>query len=111
MKKLLIILILSAAAVKAETVNVNRLADAIYIAEGGKKTSHAYGILAHYKKTSPRQACINTINHALRDWNGKGDFVVFLGGRYCPIGAKNDPKGLNANWTKNVRHYYYKKGK
>ena len=91
-----------------QDIDVNRLADAIYIAEGGAKTSHPYGILAHYKHTTPRQACINSIKHALRDWNGQGDFIAFLGSRYCPIGAKNDPTGLNVNWVKNVKYYYQK---
>lgn len=94
---------------RAEEIDVNALANAIYRAEGGAKTSHPYGILAHYKHTTPRQACINTINHALRDWNGKGDFLAFLGNRYCPIGASNDPKGLNKNWLSNVR-YFLKRG-
>ena len=93
---------------KAEPViNINKLADAIYIAEGGAKTSHPYGILAKYKHTTPRQACINTINHALRDYKC-GDFIAFLGKRYCPIGASNDPRGLNKNWVKNVKYYYSK---
>jgi len=83
----------------------NQIADAIYLAEGGAKTSHPYGILAHYKHTTPRQACINTIIHARKDWNGQGDFIEFLGSRYCPIGAKNDPTGLNKNWLKNVRYF------
>ena len=87
----------------------SQIADAIYIAEGGAKTSHPYGILAHYRHTTPRQACINTINHALRDWNGKGDFIAFLGARYCPVGAANDPRGLNKNWVKNVNYYLYKR--
>lgn len=78
---------------------------AIYKAEGGAKTRHPYGILAHYKTTTPKQACINTVNHALRDWNGNGDFIEFLGSRYCPIGAKNDPTGLNKNWVKNVKYF------
>jgi hypothetical protein len=81
------------------------IANAIYMAEGGAKTAHPYGILAHYKHTTPRQACINTIRHALRDWNGEGDFLLFLSRRYAPIGANNDPKGLNRNWLKNVRYY------
>jgi hypothetical protein len=89
-------------------INVERLADAIYKAEGGAKTAHPYGILTKYKHTTPRAACINTIRHAQRDFNGKGDFIVFLGGRYCPVGASNDPKGLNKNWIKNVRYYYKK---
>lgn len=97
-----VIVLVGVIPVRAQAINVNRLADAIYWAEGGAKTNHPYGILAHYQHTSPRQACINTINHALRDWNGKGDFIAFLGSRYCPVGASNDPRGLNKNWIKNV---------
>jgi hypothetical protein len=81
----------------------DQLANAIYKAEGSK--SHPYGILTHYKHTTPRQACLNTIAHARRDWNGKGDFLLFLQRRYAPIGAKNDPKGLNKNWLKNVKYW------
>jgi hypothetical protein len=88
-----------------QDVDVERLANAIYKAEGGAKTSHPYGILAHYKHTTPRQACINTIRHALRDFTN-GDFISFLGSRYCPVGAKNDPTGLNKNWIKNVKRFY-----
>lgn len=87
-----------------EPVNVEKLANAIYKAENSK--SHPYGILAHYKHTTPRQACINTIKHALRDFKGEGDFISFLGSRYCPIGASNDPRGLNKNWVNNVKHFY-----
>ena len=87
-------------------IDVERLATAIYFAEGGEKTSHPYGILTHYKTTTPKQACINTINHALKDWDGKGDFISFLGSRYCPVGASNDPTGLNVNWIKNVTYFY-----
>lgn len=85
-------------------INVERLANAIYRAENSK--SHPYGILTHYKHTTPRQACINTINHALKDWRGNGDFIAFLGSRYCPVGVSNDPHGLNKNWVKNVTHFY-----
>ena len=86
----------------------NRLADAIYKAEGGAKTSHPYGILKKYKKTSPRQACINTIRSKFREWEAlgaKGDFLDYLASRYCPIGASNDPTGLNKNWLPNVRKF------
>lgn len=93
---------------RAEEINIEKLANAIYYAEGGSKTSHPYGILSHYKHTTPRQACINTIKHALKDYNKKEDFIVFLGNRYCPVGAKNDPMGLNKNWVKNVRRIYEK---
>lgn len=92
----------------AQGYNIEKLATAIYWAEGGPKTRHPYGILAKYKTTTPRQACINTIKHALKDWNGEGDFIAFLGRRYCPVGAKNDPTGLNVNWVKNVKILYRK---
>lgn len=86
----------------------DQIANAIYHAEGGANTRHPYGILAQYKHTTPRQACINTIKHAKKDWNGQGDFIVFLGNRYCPVGAKNDPTGLNKNWIKNVKYFLAK---
>lgn len=94
---------------RAEEIDVNALANAIYKAENSK--THPYGIMQTYKHTTPRQACINTIRHALRDWNGKGEFISFLGARYCPIGASNDPKGLNKNWIFNVRYFYNKEAK
>jgi len=89
-----------------DSIDIDRLADAIFWAEGGYKTNHPYGILTKYKTTTPRQACINTINHALKDWNGEGDFIEFLGNRYAPIGADNDPNGLNRFWVRNVKWYY-----
>jgi hypothetical protein len=94
-----------AAEVQWHTFSNDAIANAIYKAEGGTKTRHPYGILAHYKHTTPRQACINTIKHARRDWNGMGDFILFLQRRYCPIGAKNDPTGLNKNWERNVKRF------
>ena len=35
----------------------------------------------------------------------KEDYIVFLGNRYCPVGAKNDPDGLNKHWIKNVSYW------
>lgn len=89
--------------------NVERLANAIYWAEGGPNTRHPYGILAKYKTTTPRQACINTIRSKHREWvklGSKGDYIAYLQSRYAPIGAYNDPTGLNRNWLKNVRKLY-----
>jgi len=34
------------------------------------------------------------------------DFIAFLGKRYAPVGAENDPENLNQNWVKNVRYWY-----
>lgn len=88
----------------ANVIDINLLADSIYIAEGGTKTKHPYGILAHYKKTTPRAACVNTIKHALRDFTD-GDFIAFLGSRYCPIGSDTD-NGTCKYWVNNVRRIY-----
>lgn len=37
------------------------------------------------------------------------DYIEFLGSRYCPVGADNDPQGLNKNWVKNVKYFLTKK--
>jgi hypothetical protein len=81
----------------------DQIANAIFKAENSKV--HPYGIMVKYRVTTPRQACLNTIAHAKRDWNGKGDFIAFLGKRYAPVGASNDLRGLNRNWIKNVKHF------
>jgi hypothetical protein len=86
---------------------VEQIADAIYKAEGGTKASKPYGIMLPLKDKSIanyRRVCINTISHAAKDWNGKGDFIDFLGARYCPVGCKND-NGTNKFWTRNVRYF------
>jgi hypothetical protein len=86
-------------------VDVERLADCIKVAEG----TPTYGC-PKYKHTSYRQACINTIKHALRDWDGQGTFIAFLGGRYCPTTGKLRPaeRRLNGNWIPNVTRLYEK---
>tara|TARA_R110001599_G_scaffold43112_4_gene129436 strand:- start:2126 stop:2566 length:441 start_codon:yes stop_codon:yes gene_type:complete len=83
---------------------------AIRYAENGRK-GREYGILhPRVKPTYRSQAgwCAATVakNHARWLKAGKqGEFIVFLGRRYCPVGADNDPHGLNSHWVGNVRHY------
>ena len=92
----------------AQEINFNKLADAIYKAEGGAKTAHPYGILKKYKTTNPRQACLNTLRSKYKLWVASGrqkSYLQFLSERYAPIGASNDPKGLNQNWLKNVSFF------
>ena len=91
--------------------DVERLANAIYHAEGGSRTNHPYGILAKYKTTTPRQACINTIRSKHREWvklGSKGDYLRYLQSRYCPTKGvlTNDEKRLNIYWLDNVRSIY-----
>ncbi len=33
-------------------------------------------------------------------------FVTYLGASWAPVGAANDPRGLNANWVGNVRRLW-----
>ena len=33
-------------------------------------------------------------------------FIAFAQRRYCPVGAANDPTGLNKNWLAGVTRYY-----
>lgn len=87
---------------------VSQYADAIYKTEGGSHTRHPYGVLTTYKHASPRQACINTVLHQYRLWaryGAHGDFLSYLAMSYAPIGAGNDPTGLNKNWVKNVKWF------
>ena len=86
---------------------------AIRYAENGGK-GREYGILdKRVKPTYRSQAgwCAATVQKNYDRWvkaGSKGEFVVFLGNRYCPVGADNDPKGLNKHWIKNVRKLYAK---
>lgn len=94
-----------------QIVNIDVLADAIYRAEGGAKTRHPYGIIKKYKTTTPRQACINTIKSNIKRYKASGStepFIEFMARSYCPIGANNDPTGLNVHWVKNVSFFYAK---
>lgn len=101
----------------AWAIDINQLADAIYKAEGGNKTKHPYGILSVKCKTTQdcRQICINSIKHNLtRFKKNRGAtvtpeaFIAFMGARWAPVNATNDPEGLNKHWVKNVLFFYKK---
>jgi len=102
---LAILLSVFAAAGQALTEKeANRIADAIYLAEGGSKARVPYGILSLKvrDKEHARQICLNTIENNYRRWKSSGtkeNFLNFLGDRYCP---PTDSVG-NKNWKRNVR--------
>lgn len=102
-----------------EAINVERLADAIYLAEGGAKTAYPYGIksLRYEDRTDrslakeqwARKICINTIKNNLKRFTSQNkyiDFIEFLGSRYCPTTIKEEYH-LNKNWVKNVKYFYF----
>ncbi len=55
----------------------------------------------------------HTVKNRMTEWDAMTskqraiyiDFVDYLGNIYCPIGADNDPNGLNAHWEPNVREF------
>mgnify|MGYP001577751705 CR=1 FL=1 len=36
------------------------------------------------------------------------EYMEFFAGRWAPIGASNDPTGLNVNWLRNARFFHSK---
>lgn len=85
----------------------NEIVDAIYLAEGGKRAVKPFGILSVpcSDYADCRKVAFNTVRNNYWRWDAggrKGEYLAFLAGRYCPVGASNDPKGLNRNWLGNV---------
>ena len=86
---------------------------AIRFAENGGK-GREYGILHdRCEPTYRSQAgwCAATVQKTYDRWcalDKPGEFIDYLGNRYCPIGAENDPTGLNKNWVGNVNHWLAK---
>jgi len=114
--RLLIMFLLFAPLAHAEKINIPALADAIFLAEGGAKASVPYGIMFKgCSKSTPeycRKICLNTITKRYQKWlecgkecNSEG-FIEYLSRSYAPIGAANDPKGLNRHWSKNTKFFY-----
>ena len=119
---LMIILVLMLGSVaKGDTSYIDYLSitdevivNAIYLAEGGAKTRYPYGIVSIDTKGDceyARKLCFNTVRNNKKRFRNQSkytDYIEFLGSRYCPVGAKNDPTGLNKNWVKNVKYFINK---
>jgi hypothetical protein len=101
--KLTVLILLIASSSHAFTVD--DYCRAILKAEG--KWTYGIKSVPVKSKVEAYRICRKTVIHAAQDFKGRGDFVTFLGSRYCPVGAKNDPTGLNINWTQNVRWFLY----
>ncbi len=108
MKAILVLLLLGSWTVHANNSltaeRMERIADAIYIVEGGSKARVPYGILSMKvrNESHARNICINTIRNSYARWQkagAKGDFLDHLADRYCP---PIDSAG-NLNWKKNIR--------
>lgn len=90
-------------------VNPYALILAIREAEHGRK-GFEFGVVAVKDtdlKTQCEWACATVAKNFERfRASGEKDFIAFLGKRYAPVGAENDPKGLNHFWVDNVRFFY-----
>ena len=108
-----IVLFMCSSLVQAQTRDFNAIVDAIYLAEGGAKATYLYGIrsIKYQDANEARQICFNSVKNNYIRWTQAGkpeDFIVFMSRRYCPVGAANDPKNLNRNWARNVKHFLTK---
>lgn len=97
---------------RASDYTDSQIADAIYLAEGGSRAKVPYGILSVKvaNEAEARKVCLNTIRNNRKRYAEYGykkypDYLSFLASRYCPVGASNDPRGLNKNWVKNVKYF------
>jgi len=86
---------------------------AIRNAENGREGLE-FGVMHPKAKDQPNSLrvqagwCAATVSKNYKRWLDSKediDFISFLGRRYCPVGAKNDPTGLNRHWITNVRAF------
>ncbi len=83
---------------------------AIRYAEDGR-AGREYGILHPRVKPTYRSQAGWAAASVQKSWDRwvaagqPGDFITHLGARYCPVGADNDPDGLNRHWVGNVTKF------
>lgn len=110
---ILLMMLMTCSAVAKDVLTAReaeRIADAIYVIEGGRKAKVPYGILSVKVRDErhARQVCLNTIRNNHVRWKkagAKGEFLNFLADRYCP---PSDAAG-NRNWKKNIQAVLKKK--
>ena len=89
---------------EVDSQTVNKIVDAIYLAEGGDKTRYPYGIksVPCHSLSDCRRIAENTVRNNHKRWiasDKSKEFIYFLADRYCPPSV--DPIG-NRNWKANV---------
>ena len=104
-----IIYALLVASVCGAEVDLDKWADAIFKAENSK--NHPYGIMlkgcdkdhVEFCRKACKQTVFNTLVKYRKERCKEGESDIdCLARRYAPIGAENDPTGLNKNWKDNV---------
>lgn len=90
--------------------DAENLCDAIYRAEGGLAARKPFGVLSVpcYDYGDCRDICLNTVENNFTRWQIQGspggDFIRFLGLRYCPPGHCPDTDV----WIRNVKYFLRK---
>ena len=60
-----------------------------------------------YSYESNEKGLQTFVNLLKNNYFGKGlDTIEEIGSKYCPIGASNDPTGVNQHWVPKVTQYY-----
>ena len=95
-------------ATASHEIEAERVAEAIYRAEGGARAKVAYGVLSVKGRNDQeaRQVCLNSIRNSRKRWERAGhpgDWLAYFQKRWAPINAGNDSRNLNQNWLRNVR--------
>ena len=84
------------------------LLQAVVIAEGNIVRAVRCSLPSVTTREEALRVTARSAVHALCDWvtaggsERKQSFVAFWAARWAPIGAKNDPNNMNANWPVTV---------
>ena len=71
---------------------------------GGIYNGREEKFYSYKSKEEGLQAFVNLLKN---NYFGKGlKSIEEIGNKYCPVGASNDPKGVNVNWIPKVTQYY-----
>lgn len=73
---------------------------------GNMLLARRYGGHRRVPESVGRAATARIVHNHYRKWVSRGrpgQFLVYLGKRYAPLNARNDPTNLNRNWIRNVK--------
>ncbi len=90
----------------AEDKRIAHIGEAIKVAENDATGRFGIRSVKVGSKREAQRVLDNSVRNNIKRWEkaGKpGKFIDFMGKRWAPVGAKNDPKGLNKYWAGNVK--------
>lgn len=88
-----------------------RLIQAVVNAEGNILRAVQCSIPSVKTRAEALQILCRSAVHAMSDYVKTHDpeaFITSWGQRWAPVGASNDPTGLNAHWVHNVKALWWK---